>query len=213
MTAVPSATPARERTPYSVAARELLRDTLLDAARDLLDDRSWAEVTMGDIATAAGVSRQTLYSEFGSRAEFAQAFVLRESDLFLGAVEAVVNAHLDDPAAALSGAFDLFLSAAEEHPLIRAAVSGDGTADSLLPFITTQGKPVVERAADRLAAVMLKGWPHVDERDAHLLAECVVRLAISYAALPGGPAGMTAASITTVLGPYIERVVGSPAAT
>ena len=40
-----------------------------------------------------------------------------------------------------------------------------------------------------------------------LLAECVVRLAISYAALPTGPAGMTAASVATLLGPYLEQVV------
>lgn len=201
-------TAVRERTPYSVAARELLRETLLDGARDLLQDRSWAEITMGDVATAAGVSRQTLYSEFGSRAEFAQAFVLRESEMFLAAVEAAVNAHLDDPAAALSAAFDVFLSAAEEHPLIRAVVSGDGTADSLLPFITTQGKPVVQMASDRLAEVILSGWPQVDRQDACLLADCVVRLAISYAALPSGSAEVTAASVTTVLEPFIERVVG-----
>lgn len=204
---MPPAT-ARDVTPYPVAARELLRDTLLDAARGLLEERSWAEVTMADVATAGGVSRQTLYSEFGSRSEFAQAFVLRESDLFLEAVEAAVRAHLDDPAAALSAAFDVFLTAADHHPLIRAVVSGDGTADSLLPFITTQGKPVVERAADRLVAVILAGWPQVDEHDARLLAECVVRLGISYAALPTGPAGMTAASVATLLGPFMERAVG-----
>ena len=198
----------RERTPYSVAARELLRETLLDAARDLIMERSWAEVTMGDVAATAGVSRQTLYSEFGSRAEFAQAFVLRESEMFLAAVEAAVNSHLDDAPAALSAAFDVFLPAAEEHPLIRAVVSGDGSADSLLPYITTQGKPVVQRASDRLAVVMLAGWPQADAADAHLLADCLVRLAISYAALPSGSAHVTAASVTTVLEPYIEQVLG-----
>jgi AcrR family transcriptional regulator len=206
MTAVPPAT--RERTPYSVAARELLRETLLDAARDLVMERSWAEVTMNDIATAAGVSRQTLYSEFGSRAEFAQAFVLRESEMFLAAVEAAVNSRLDDPTAALAAALDVFMTAAEEHPLIRAVVSGDGTADGLLPFLTTQGKPVVQTASDRLAAVMRAGWPQASERDAALLADCLVRLAISYAALPSASAGITAKSVTTVLGPYIEQVVG-----
>jgi len=207
VTAVPPVA-TRERTPYSVAARELLRETLLDGARDLLMDRSWAEVTMNDVATAAGVSRQTLYSEFGSRAEFAQAFVLRESEMFLAAVEAAVNAHLDDPAAALSAAFDVFITAADQHPLIRAVVSGEGTADSLLPFITTQGKPVVQTAADRLATVMRAGWPQVSEHDAVLLADCLVRLAISYAALPSASKGVTAASVTAVLEPYIERVVG-----
>jgi AcrR family transcriptional regulator len=208
MTAVTPGAVARERTPYSVAARELLRDTLLDGARDLVMESSWAEVTMNDIATAAGVSRQTLYSEFGSRAEFAQAFVLRESEMFLAAVEAAVNAHLDDPTAALSAALDVFMTAAEEHPLIRAVVTGDGTADGLLPFLTTQGKPVVQMASDRLAAVMVAGWPQVSEHDAVLLADCLVRLAISYAALPSASKGVTAKSVTTVLGPYIEQVVG-----
>ena len=193
-------------TPYPVAARELLRDTLLDAARDLLQQRDWAEITMADIAAAAGVSRQTLYSEFGSRSEFAQSFFLREADRFLMAVEEAVNSCLDDPVAALAAAFDVFLTAAADDPVIRSVVSGEGN-DSLLPYVTTQGQPVVEQAAHRLAVVISAGWPQVGEDAVSLLAECVVRLAISYAALPKGPAGMTAASVATLLGPYLERVV------
>jgi AcrR family transcriptional regulator len=195
-----------ERTPYAEAARELLRNTLLDAARDELERRGWAQITMGDIATAAGVSRQTLYKEFGSRDEFAQAFVMREGDRFLMAVEIAVKEHLDDPARALEAAFDVFLTAAAEDPLVRTLLSGDETY-SLLPLVTTQGEPVVARAAERLAAIIRAGWPPVKQTDAQLLAECLVRLAISYAALPAGPTGMTAASVTTLLGPYVERIL------
>jgi AcrR family transcriptional regulator len=195
-----------KRTPYSVAARELLRDTLLDGAADLLRERDWSEIKMADIAAAAGVSRQTLYSEFGSRGEFAQALFLREADRFLTDVERAVDSNLHDPVAALAAAFDVFLTGAAENPLIRSVVSGEGN-ESLLPYVTTQGQPVVAQAADRLAAVIGAGWPQVDEDAIGLLAECVVRLAISYAALPKGPAGMTAASVATLLGPYLERVV------
>src|ERR1700722_3127505 len=102
----------RARTPYPLAARELLRDTLLDAAHDEIERRSWAEITMADVARRAGVSRQTLYKEFGSREQFAQALVLREGDRLLRAVEEAVLARLEDPAAALSAAFEVFLSAA-----------------------------------------------------------------------------------------------------
>jgi AcrR family transcriptional regulator len=195
-----------KRTSYSVAARELLRDTLLDGAADLLRERDWSEIKMADIAAAAGVSRQTLYSEFGSRGEFAQALFLREADRFLTDVERAVDSNLHDPVAALAAAFDVFLTGAAENPLIRSVVSGEGN-ESLLPYVTTQGQPVVAQAADRLAAVIGAGWPQVDEDAIGLLAECVVRLAISYAALPKGPAGMTAASVATLLGPYLERVV------
>ena len=195
-----------ERLPYAEAARELLRKTLLDGARDELERRGWAAITMGDIAAAAGVSRQTLYKEFGSREAFAQAFVMREVARFLAAVEDAVNEHLDDPAVALSAAFDVFLTAAAEDPLVRTLLTGE-QAHSLLALVTTRGEPVVAGATERLSAIILAGWPGVDPLDARLLAECLVRLAISYAALPAGPTGMTAASVTTLLGPYIERIL------
>ncbi|HWY18153.1 MAG TPA: TetR family transcriptional regulator [Solirubrobacteraceae bacterium] len=191
-------------TPYAVAARALLRDTLLDAARRELEQRAWSEVTMADVALAAGVSRQTLYKEFGSREEFAQAFVLREAERFIAAIETSLDAHLDDPNAALTAAFGLFLSAAAEDPLIRAAIAGSG---EMLPLLTTQGQPLVQGAAERLCAAILARWPQAAPHDAALLAECLVRLAISYVALPVGPAGMTAASIAELLGPFIERAL------
>ena len=93
---------ASSRTPYPEAARELLRATLFGAARDQLEQRAWAEVTMSDIAAAAGVSRQTLYKEFGNRNEFGLAFVIHEGERFLDDVEAAVRSHVDDPRAAVN---------------------------------------------------------------------------------------------------------------
>jgi AcrR family transcriptional regulator len=199
-----SPTGRRRATPYAIAARELLRDTLFDAARGQLEQRGWSEVTMADIAAAAGVSRQTLYKEFGSRDEFAQAFVLREADGFIAAIEGALDEHLDDPKAALAAAFGLFLSAAAEDPLMRAAIRGSG---EMLPFLTTQGQGLVEGAAERLRVAIAERWPQAAARDTALLAECVVRLAISYATLPVAPAGMTASSIAELLGPFIDRAL------
>src|SRR6185437_1512989 len=166
------------RVPYSVKARELLRNALLDAACQELEARHWADITMADIAVAAGVSRQTLYKEFGSREEFAQVLVLREAESFLDAVEASVNKHLTDPSKALAAAMDLFLTEAAENPLLRAIVVEEG-AEELLALLTTQGKPLVERAADRLTEVMVAGWPLMCRRDAELLSDVLVRVAIS----------------------------------
>jgi AcrR family transcriptional regulator len=197
---------ASERIPYSLAARQLLRNTLLDAARDELGERRWADITMADIARSAGVSRQTLYKEFGSRDEFAQALVLREAERFLSAVQDAVRAHLEDPATALAAAFDVFLTAAAENPLIRTVVSGEGS-EGLLVLFTTQGERLVGAAADRLTAIMLEGWPLMKKSDAEILSECLVRLAISYAVLPRGSTSMSAEHVATLLGPYIERLL------
>jgi AcrR family transcriptional regulator len=210
----PSASPGdgltqpRERQPYSVAARELLRTTIFDAAREELAERRWNEVTMADVAAAAGVSRQTLYKEFGSRDEFARELVLYEADRFVAAVEGAMDAHLDDPKTALMAAFELFLAVAAEDPLMRAAVAG---ADEMLPLVTTQGQPLVERSTEQLHAAIVTRWPQVRSRDAALLAECLVRLAISYATLPAGPVGLTASSIAELLGPYIDWALAAGA--
>ena len=121
------AQPARERIPYSLAARQLLRDTLLDAACDELQERRWADITMADIARAAGVSRQTLYKEFGSRDEFSQALVLREAERFLLAVRGAVHANLDNPARAMSA---IVMSAQRRSPSSSQAASSSVSRSS-----------------------------------------------------------------------------------
>jgi AcrR family transcriptional regulator len=180
-------------------------DTLLDVVGELLAEHDWADVTMAQVARAAGVSRQTVYNEFGSRQELAQAYVLREGDLFLADVERAVAAHPDDPRGAVAAAFDFFLSAAATHPLLRAIVGGAG-GDELLALVTVQGAPVLEAGTERLAAFLVRQWPAVGAGDARLVAESVVRLAISHAALPTGPAAMTAASVARLLGPFVDEV-------
>jgi AcrR family transcriptional regulator len=196
------------RTPYPQAARQLLRETLFGAARDEVQRRAWSEITMADVATAAGVSRQTLYKEFGSRDDFAQAFVIHEGERFLDAVEAAVREHLDDPQAAVDAALEVFLRSAGEDPLVRILVSDDGTG-GLLPFVTTQGMPVVQWATARLSGVMREGWPQASDEDAQLLAESLVRLAISYVTAPSGPPEKMAAQASELLGPFIARALGS----
>jgi AcrR family transcriptional regulator len=200
--------PSRERIPYSLAARELLRNTLLDAACDELLERRWVDITMADIARAAGVSRQTLYKEFGSRDEFSQALVMRETERFLNAVQDAVSAHRESPATALSAAFDVFLTAAAENPLVRTIVAGDGS-EGLLVLFTTHGQPLVEAATTRLAEMIVATRPLVRRADSELLSECLVRLAISYAALPKGPTSMEADSVARLLGPFVERLFPS----
>jgi AcrR family transcriptional regulator len=198
--------PVPARTPYRVAAKQLLRETLFAAARDELRERPWAQITMAEIARTAGVSRQTLYKEFGSRDEFAAAFTIGEGGRFLDAVEAAVREHLDDPRAALAAALEVFLTAAAEDPLVHLVLSDDGTG-GMLPLVTTQSRPVVDWAAERLAAVMRDGWPQVARADAALLAETLVRLAISHVTVPKGPPAETAAAAATLLGPAIEQML------
>ena len=192
--------------PYRAAARELLHATLFDAARELLRERPWAQITMAEVARAAGVSRQTLYKEFGSRDEFAQAFTIREGGRFLDAVERAIEGHLDDPRAAVEAGLEVFLGAASEDPLVKLVLEDDGTG-GMLPLITTQSGPVLVWASARLGEAMRSGWPHMRERDLQLLADTFVRLAISYVTMPRASPAKTAAAAAELLGPYVERAM------
>ncbi|MGZ5369646.1 MAG: TetR/AcrR family transcriptional regulator, partial [Aeromicrobium sp.] len=51
--------------------RTVLHERLLDAAQEITVASSWSDVTMGRIAEIAGVSRQTVYNEVGSKPELA----------------------------------------------------------------------------------------------------------------------------------------------
>lgn len=196
------------RTPYQEAARELLRQTVFDAARDRLATQPWSEITMADIATGAGVSRQTLYNEFGNRNEFGFAFVIHEAERFIDDVEKAVRDHFDNPRAAILAALEHFLRAAGEDPLIKILLSDDGTG-GMLPFVTTQGLPIVQWAASRLTAVIEEGWPEAPEHDVETLTEGLVRLGISYVTTPGTSAEEAARRVAELFGPFIDEALGS----
>jgi AcrR family transcriptional regulator len=163
---------------------------------------------MADIATGAGVSRQTLYNEFGNRNEFGFAFVIHEAEGFMDGVETAVKEHLDDPRAAVLAALEHFLSTAGEDPLIKILLSDDGTG-GMLPFVTTQGLPIVQWAASRLIAVIEEGWPEAPEQDVKVLAESLVRLAISYVTTAGQSAEDAARNVAQLFGPFIDKALGT----
>lgn len=202
-----SAVAATERAPYAEATRTLLRERVLDAADELLRERPWQSVTMSAIAEQAGVSRQTLYNAFGSRPELAQAYVMREADRFLDPVEQAVVANAGDPRAALAAAFEAFLEMAATHPLVRAIASAE-EGDELLALVTVRGGPLLEQVSERLAATLAATWPALAIEDARLVSETLVRLAISHAALPTDTPERTADSVSRLLGPLVDALLG-----
>lgn len=183
------------------------RDRVLDAVDALLRRETWADVTMTEVAEEAGLSRQTLYNEFGSRAELAQAYVIREADSMLEAVAEAVLA-TPDPRDALEAAFEVFLSAAERHPVLVAISTDDGN-NELLALVTVRGGPLLVEVTRELAPVLRANWEFLRDDDIELMVETMVRLAISHAALPTGSPRRTAEAMTRVLGPYLDELVSA----
>ena len=167
-----------------MAPQASTRDALLDAAYDAAVGGDWARTRMADVATAAGVSRQTLYNEFGSKDALAQAMAMREVQAFITGTESALEAaHPDDPIQAVAAAALYTLQTAADNPLLKAALIDD--AGGLLSFLTTRGAPAMAVARESFEAYYSTHWPHLSRDSIALAAEAITRLTISYLMQPG----------------------------
>ncbi|MEU6685764.1 TetR/AcrR family transcriptional regulator [Streptomyces sp. NPDC046832] len=184
------------------------RESLLDAAYTALVRRPWSAVRMVDVAAAAGVSRQTLYNEFGSKDGLARALVRREADGYLAGVERALAGH-SDPRDRLTATAEWTTSAARDNVLVRAMLTGcwserlPAPAFSAVP--SSSAVPAQRRADGPLPtpgdfvalvrdrAVSLLAGPGTARSDSADLArscELAVRLALSCVAAPPGDGGV-----------------------
>jgi len=167
--------------------RARLRELALDAARDVVLDRGWAAVRMGAIATAVGISRQSLHGEFGTKDELGDALVMRETTTFLDGVQARLAKHPGDLAGGVADAAEFMLSATRDDPLLQTILTrtpANGGDQSLLPLLTTRGEPLIEHAVRIVCGWVTEHGPSANPADVRLMAESVVRLAQSHLLTP-----------------------------
>ncbi len=184
------------------------RESLLDAAYMALTRRPWAAVRMVDVAAAAGVSRQTLYNEFGSKEGFARALVRREADGYLIGVDRALTTPAD-PRERLTAAAEWTVSAARDNALVKAMLTGcwserlpsptlsavpsssavpaQRRADGPLPSPSDFVAIVRDRAVTLLSA---PGTPRADTLELARACELVIRLALSCVAAPPDRGGV-----------------------
>lgn len=172
------------------------REALLDAARDAVASGAWARVRMADLARTAGVSRQTLYNEFGTRDGLAAALAAREGERFRAGAVAAFAATPGDAGQALGAAAAWAMRAAAGDPVVTAALADE--AGGLLPLLTTRSEPLLAPIAAALVEAVLGRDPAVDPGTAARAAGTVVRLAVSYLVLPARPAKAGSADLVAV---------------
>lgn len=184
------------------------RESLLDAAYTALARRPWSAVRMVDVAAAAGVSRQTLYNEFGSKDGLARALVRREADGYLAGVDRALAGY-GDPRDRLAATAEWTTSAARDSLLVRAMLTGCWSerlpAPAPLSVPPTSAVPAQRRADGPLpspgdfvalvrdrAVTVLAGPGALTSDTAELARTCelAVRLALSCVAAPPGEGGV-----------------------
>ncbi|MFH8786183.1 TetR/AcrR family transcriptional regulator [Streptomyces roseoverticillatus] len=218
------------------AARELL----LDAAFAALRTRPWNGVRMVDVAASAGVSRQTLYNEFGSKDGLARALVRREAEAFLAGVERALSASPAtavpatapaagaDAGARCAAAACWILRTARANPLVRAALTGcrgerlpaaaapvlpapRGPFARAVPRSAPGAAPLADAIRDRTVRAV-SGTAGERAPEVTLWAcEAAVRLTLSYVVAPGASDEEAAAQVARLVRTLVgENVTEGP---
>lgn len=185
------------------------RDYLLDAAYTALAHYPWSAVRMVDVATMAGVSRQTLYNEFSSKEGLARALVRRDADAYLAGVDRAL-ATPGDASERLAAIAEWTASSARGNALVHAMLIGcwserlpsptlaAAPSSSAVPAQRRADRPLpspadfVALVRDRAVAVLsTPGTPESETVELARSCELVVRLALSCVTAPPGDGGVT----------------------
>lgn len=184
--------------PLRVAFRRQVHEQALEQAYALTVEQGWDKVRMGQVATATGVSRPTLYKEFGDKQGLGEALVRRETERFLVGVQAALDAAPDVPAA-VAAAVRYALDEAERSPLLHAVLTSTRGDDAgLLPLLTTRSAPLLDAAGGLVGGWLRARLPGHDERDVAEAADALARLVVSHLVQPAGSPEQTAERLARV---------------
>ncbi|MCX5429136.1 TetR/AcrR family transcriptional regulator [Streptomyces sp. NBC_00257] len=204
------------------------REVLLDAALSALATLPWTSVRMVDVASAAGVSRQTLHNEFGGKDGLARALVRDAADGYLTGVERALGT-AGGTADRLAATAAWTVRAVRTNVLVKALLTGcwnerlprpgplvAGCPDPLPgPRSADPGPPtpaeLLRRAGERAVAALDGERPPQDPEALAVTCEIALRLALSYALVPApsGTGGEPAPLVRHVVARAPDAVSGT----
>lgn len=201
-TAILDGMSARERD-----AEDPLTSAVLDAAGALLSRHGLGRWSMDEVATIAGVGRATVYRRFASREELVNATLARDLQRFFATVADAV-AEIPDLTGKVVEGFLVGVRVARTTLLPELFRTDAGLATSLL-----NSGPVLEVGS---AALVGQYEAMTGERlsgsrrsDVELVAEALIRLALSFLLVPGSSVdfeddGAARKALKRLVGPMLE---------
>lgn len=160
------------------------REAILDAAAACYLRIGVAKTTASDIARTAGVSRATLYRRCGSHETIFLAVLTRESEYMAAEAEEFL-ASVRDPAERLVEGMLFSIEQIRSRPVHAAVFGGDSAAWAAGQAFQEEALRRIGDAGVRplLAPALTDG--SLSEDDVTDLVDWILRILISYAAVPG----------------------------
>ena len=179
------------------------RTILLDAALEAVGRLGLGKLSMGEVARAAGVSRQTLYRYFRDRDELIAALVLREEEAFVGAMVSAAAPH-EDIRDALEAGIAGILDFARRHPLLDPLIESEPGV--LLPFLTTKRGPALGALRSAVEGLVGDRCGHLSVTRVRTFSDALARLLLSYVTTPPDePVPVLARQLAAMCAPGLDR--------
>lgn len=176
---------ARSRkTNFRAKVHEMLRTSILDAAFDRLSAADWSDVRISDIAADVGVSRQTVYNEFGAKDQLAQAVMLREVSRFVDGIVREFD-RTPDLSTAVEYALEFVLASGAVHPVLQRMIAEarSSTTATALPMLTMDADTLLLPLRKMLADACLERW-QLEPHAFNLSLDLIIRVSISHLVMP-----------------------------
>jgi TetR/AcrR family transcriptional regulator of autoinduction and epiphytic fitness len=153
--------PRQPQEPAITSGRADSRAAILKAARTLLLDRGYDDVSMDDIAVLAGVARQTVFNRFGSKDAVFRAMVSAHWETWgqgIRVPRVPPDAPVEDQLRAIALSIVAFQDSPEQIRFQRLVVSESRRLDWIGPAAFRSGKgPHMEALAQHLARLHEQG--------------------------------------------------------
>jgi AcrR family transcriptional regulator len=160
-------------------------DIILDAAVEELRAYGLRRTSVENVAYRASLSRATVYRRFESKNALVQAALVRESARFFGEIVAAIGPLLTAEERLVEG-FVVGLRKVRTDALLTRLLISD--PEELVPYLTLRGAGVIAAASEFLVEQyrLVAGPTPTEGRDPRVVAEMLVRLAISFTLTPDG---------------------------
>lgn len=199
--------------PVNEAFRREVRERALEVASRLTVERGWQQVRFNEVADEVGVSRPTMYSEFGNKAGLGEALVLAETTAFLGGLVEALERFPGQLGPAAKSALRFTVMSATENPLLHGVLTNAGDRD-LLALLTSKSGAVLPLVVEALIDWFAEHFPGEPRPLLDELIEALVRLTLSHLVQPTHPLDETLASLERITDIVIAAGgVGSTAVT
>jgi AcrR family transcriptional regulator len=137
---------------------------MLDVARDLVEDRPWAEVSIAEVTKRAGLTRTAFYKHFPDRRALLMALFEELSTDLAAAPDAWQRGEDGDPAELLTEAVGALVATFHSHGRLLSAIAGEAAHDRELADVYARfGERLAVGVAARIQRDVAAGVSTVED--------------------------------------------------